>query len=192
MGKRVSGKILLIGLLLLAPGAWATQAVFAGGSFWVMEALFAGRPGVERIEAGWMQSGSQHQRRQVVRVHYDDNLIGYGELLTLYWAAVDLFDDEGQFCDRGREYSPALYVQSSLQQKWAQQSRAKLELETGRELGVRILPVGAFALALPRHQGYAERNPLLYGAYRRACGYPAGERLNPEALAGVLPPAIAR
>ncbi|MBL1376425.1 peptide-methionine (S)-S-oxide reductase [Zobellella sp. CGMCC 1.18722] len=183
---------MLLGLLLLAPKAWATQAVFAGGSFWVMESLFADRPGIERIEAGWMQSGSQHQRRQVVRVDYDDNLIGYGDLLTLYWAAVDAFDKEGQFCDRGAEFSPALYVQSSLQQKWAQQSRAKLELESGREIGVRILPVGAFALGLPRHQQYAKRSPLLYAAYRRACGYPAGEGLKPDELAGVLPPAIVR
>ncbi|WP_375057945.1 peptide-methionine (S)-S-oxide reductase [Zobellella sp. DQSA1] len=188
----MTGKILMLMGLLLAPQAWGAQAVFAGGSFWVMEALFADRAGIERIEAGWMQSGSLHQRRQVVRVHYDDSLIGYGDLLTLYWAAVDAFDKEGQFCDRGSEFSPALYVQSSLQQKWAQQSRAKLELESGREVGVRILPVGAFALGLPRHQQYAKRNPLLYASYRRACGYPAREGLNPDEHAGVLPPAIAR
>ncbi|WP_245879630.1 peptide-methionine (S)-S-oxide reductase [Zobellella endophytica] len=179
-------------LLLLALPAQAGQAVFAGGSFWVMDALFAGRPGIQVIEAGWMKSGSQHQRRQVVRVHYDDNRLGYGDLLTLYWAAVDAFDEGGQFCDRGSEFSPALYVQSSLQQKWAQQSRSRLALASGREVRVRILPAGAFTLALPRHQQYARQHPLLYAAYRRACGYPAGERLNPAELAGGLPPASVR
>lgn len=186
-------RILLLSLLLLAPGwARAGQAVFAGGSFWVMDALFAGRPGVGLVEAGWMNSGGQYQRRQVVRVHYDDNLIGYGELLTLYWHAVDLFDGDGQYCDRGREFGPALYVQNTLQQKWAQQSRARLELESGREIRVRILPSGHFEHAPARHQHFAARQPLLYQAYRRGCGYPAGERLNPAQLAGALPDTIAR
>ncbi|PPL16929.1 methionine-S-sulfoxide reductase [Oceanisphaera arctica] len=171
-------------LLLLALPVQATQAVFAGGSFWVMEALFAGRSGVKSTETGWMKSGSRHLQRQVVRVEYDPHTLSYGELLTLYWAAVDTFDGEGQFCDRGAEFSPALYVQSSLQQKWAQQSRARLELESGRDVRVRILPVGTFVSAPARHQQYSWQHPLLYGGYRRMCGYPAGERFNLQALAG--------
>ena len=173
---------LMMLLLLLALPAQAAQAVFAGGSFWVMERLFAEQPGVLGTETGWMKSGSRHLRRQVVRVEYDPQTLSYGELLTLYWAAVDAFDGEGQFCDRGTEFSPALYVQSSLQQKWAQQSRARLALE--RDIRVRILPEGTFEPAPNRHQQYHRQHPLLYAGYRRMCGYPAGERFNLQALAG--------
>ncbi|GAA3532500.1 peptide-methionine (S)-S-oxide reductase [Zobellella aerophila] len=169
-------------LCLLIPQAQAAQAVFAGGSFWVMEALFAGRPGVSSTEAGWM-SGDKYQRRQVVRVNYDDEQISYGELLTLYWSAIDPFDAQGQYCDRGDVYSPAIYVQTKLQQKWAQQSRSHLALISGRPVATRILPRGNFTLALPRQQAFARHHGLLYGLYRDGCGYPdgAGLSLSPAA-----------
>ncbi|GAA3713693.1 hypothetical protein GCM10022421_21220 [Oceanisphaera sediminis] len=177
---------LMMLLLLLALPAQAAQAVFAGGSFWVMERLFAEQPGVQATETGWMNSGSRHLRRQVVRVEYDPQTLSYGELLTLYWAAVDAVDGEGQFCDRGTEFSPALYVQGALQQKWAQQSRARLALADNREIRVRILPEGTFEPASARHQQYYQQHPLLYAGYRRMCGYPAGEGFTLQALAGGL------
>lgn len=175
---------LMMLLLLLALPAQAAQAVFAGGSFWVMERLFAEQPGVLSTETGWMKSGSRYLRRQVVRVEYDPQTLSYGELLTLYWAAVDAVDGEGQFCDRGPEFSPALYVQGALQQKWAQQSRARLALADDRDIKVRILPEGVFESAPARHQQYYEQHPLLYAGYRRMCGYPAGEGFTLQALAG--------
>ncbi|NHI01899.1 peptide-methionine (S)-S-oxide reductase [Oceanimonas sp. MB9] len=156
----------------LAQGA--QQAVFAGGSFWVMEALFSDRPGIERVETGWMQSGPGTARRQVVRVHYNDAMLTYGDLLTLYWQAVDIHDGEGQYCDRGREFTPALYVRNALQLKWARQSRARLALAGERTPAVRILPSAEFEPAASRHQDYQARHPLLYFAYRRMCGYPDG------------------
>lgn len=111
-----------------------------------------------------------------MRIEYDAKFISYGDLLTLYWAAIDAQDNEGQYCDRGTEFSPALYVQTPLQQRWAQQSRATQALELG-ELAVRILPVGKFMPAEARHQQYYRQHPWLYGSYRRQCGYPAGEKL---------------
>lgn len=193
----------------------AAQAIFAGGSFWVMEALFAEREGIKQLDVGWIQLSSQQTRRQVVRVEYDAKLIGYGDLLTLYWAAVDAKDGQGQYCDRGAEFSPALYVQTPLQQRWAQQSRAqqalmfegsklegfKLEGSTldssklegskldssklERKLAVRILPVGDFMPAQARHQHYYRQHPWLYANYRRRCGYPAGDKLTVPARASV-------
>nr|WP_239552854.1 peptide-methionine (S)-S-oxide reductase [Oceanisphaera litoralis] len=176
--------MMLLLLALPAQAVQTAQAVFAGGSFWVMERLFAEQDGVLATEAGWMKSGSRHLRRQVVRVEYDPRILSYGDLLTLYWAAVDAFDGEGQFCDRGPEFSPAIYVRGSLQQKWAQQSRARLTLQHDRAIRVRLLPEGTFESAPARHQQYHRQHPLLYGGYRRMCGYPAGERFSLQALAG--------
>lgn len=171
-------KKLLMALLLcnLSGPLAAAEAIFAGGSFWVMEALFAERAGIKQLEVGWIQTSRHQTRRQVVRIEYDAKFISYGDLLTLYWAAIDAQDNEGQYCDRGTEFSPALYVQTPLQQRWAQQSRATQALELG-ELAVRILPVGKFMPAEARHQQYYRQHPWLYGSYRRQCGYPAGEKL---------------
>lgn len=180
-------RLLMLTALLLLPAcrAQAAQAVFAGGSFWVMEALFADRPGIERVEPGWMQGESRLQRRQVVRVHYHDDRLSYGELLRLYWQAVDVFDAGGQYCDRGTEFSPALYVDGPLQLKWARQSRSQLGLEWGRQPEVRIFAVGRFEPAAARHQQYYQRHSLLYAAYRSVCGYPDGRGFSlPPLLAG--------
>ncbi|MGB5854506.1 MAG: peptide-methionine (S)-S-oxide reductase [Oceanisphaera sp.] len=182
-GKTIT--MLLLSFMVVLPAQTrAAQAVFAGGSFWVMEALFANRAGVTDITVGWVPTSSREQRRQAVRLEYDPQHISYGKLLTLYWAAIDAFDGEGQFCDRGQQYSPALYVQTALQQRFAQQSRAKIALEQDKRVRVRILPAGSFTPAAKRHQQYYQRHSLLYGGYRRMCGYPAGERLTLSALAG--------
>ncbi|MDP5291345.1 peptide-methionine (S)-S-oxide reductase [Oceanimonas sp. CHS3-5] len=174
--------LMLTALLLPVVPALAGQAVFAGGSFWVMEALFDGRPGIEKVEPGWMQGESRLQRRQVVRVHYRDDILTYGDLLRLYWQAVDAHDAGGQHCDRGIEFSPALFVDGPLQLKWARQSRSRLRLERGRRLDVRIFSVSRFVPAAARHQQYYRRHGLLYYAYRRVCGYPDGSRFSLQPL----------
>ena len=181
----VNKLLLAIVCLGLSGPLAAAQAIFAGGSFWVMEALFAQRTGIKLTEVGWIQASRHQTRRQAVRVEYDAKLLSYGDLLTLYWAAIDAEDGQGQYCDRGSEFSPALYVQTPLQQRWAQQSRATQALALGRELAVRILPMGTFMPAEARHQHYYRQHPWLYGSYRRQCGYPAGEKLAMPARANV-------
>ncbi len=180
---------MLIMLLVPAAGAQAGTAVFAGGSFWVMEALFSGRPGIAGVEPGWMQGDIRQPRRQVVRVTYDQSKLTYGDLLNLYWQAVDSRDAKGQFCDRGQEYSPAIFVQGSLQLKWARQSRARLLLEQNQPLAVRILPVGRFEPAEPRHHAFAQQHSLLYFAYRQVCGYSNGTKISMQPLLSDLSPA---
>lgn len=168
-------KKLTVALLMFSMSAplMAAQAIFAGGSFWVMEALFAEQAGVTGLEVGWIQASRKQTRRQVVRVEYDVERINYGDLLSLYWAAIDAQDSTGQYCDRGSEFSPALYVQTPLQQRWAQQSRANHALKIEQTPAVRILPLGKFVKASARHQQYYRQHPWLYGNYRRRCGYPS-------------------
>ncbi|MFH7563854.1 peptide-methionine (S)-S-oxide reductase [Oceanimonas smirnovii] len=178
---------MLIMLLVPAAGAQAGTAVFAGGSFWVMEALFSGRPGIAGVEPGWMQGDIRQPRWQVVRVTYDQSKLTYGDLLNMYWQAVDSRDAKGQFCDRGQEYSPAIFVQGSLQLKWARQSRARLWLEQNEPLAVRILPVGRFEPAAQRHHQFARQHPWLFFAYRSVCGYANGNGVSMQPWSAAVP-----
>ncbi|WP_341534329.1 peptide-methionine (S)-S-oxide reductase [Oceanisphaera pacifica] len=170
--------VLLSALLVFPLSVSAAQAVFAGGSFWVMEALFASRLGVTEVTAGWVKTDNRASRRQAVRVEYDAQQINYGELLTLYWAAIDPFDGKGQYCDRGREYSPAIYVQTAFQRRLAQQSRAQIALAQNNRVKTRILPANIFMQADERHQQYYQKHPVLYGGYRPMCGYPSERYIN--------------
>ncbi|ART81053.1 hypothetical protein CBP12_01540 [Oceanisphaera avium] len=139
-----------------------------------MEALFAERTGVSQVEVGWIQASRTQTRRQVVRIQYDAKQINYGDLLGVYWAAIDATDRQGQYCDRGVEFSPALYVRTPLQQRWAQQSRTTQALALNKaQLAVRILPPGQFVKAPASQQQYYQKHPWLYANYRWRCGYPS-------------------
>lgn len=183
----------LVGVVLGFPlSVSGAQAVFAGGSFWVMEALFASRLGIKEIKVGWMQTPSRSLRRQAVWLEYDPQQVNYGELLTLYWAAIDPFDGKGQYCDRGQQYSPAIYVQTAFQRRLAQQSRATLALGQDQQVKTRILSANSFTPADERHQQYYQKHFLLYGNYRRMCGYPSERDVHAQAVAMFLPATTAQ
>lgn len=166
-------KVTILLMLITWPTAVLSHsAVFAGGSFWVMEALFTQQAGIHKVTVGWILDKEQQPTRQGVQLDYDPEVVSYGELLNLYWSAIDNADSQGQYCDRSREYSPAIYIDGPLQQRWAQQSRAQLALELKLRPLVPILPKGDFKVAPARHQRYFAQHPILYGLYRYYCGYP--------------------
>lgn len=175
--------------LIVAPAAFAQkagdkteQAVFAGGCFWCMESDMQGLPGVISVESGYTGGKEKNPTyRQVamhrtghyeaVRVTYDPAKISYEQLLTRYWPLVDPTDAYGQFCDRGQNYAPAIFVTPD--QKAAAEASKQKVIASGRVNGkviVQILPLGEFWPAEEEHRNYAKRNPELYHAYRQGCG----------------------
>lgn len=158
-------------------------ATFAGGCFWCMEPPFdalAGvvsttsgytgghvpRPTYEQVSAG----GTGHF--EAVRIVYDQNRIGYAELLDVFWRNVDPLDADGQFCDRGDQYRSAIFYESEEQRRLAEQSEAELQGSGrfDRALATAILPASSFYPTEGYHQDYYEKNPLRYKYYRFNCG----------------------
>jgi peptide-methionine (S)-S-oxide reductase len=106
-----------------------------------------------------------------VRVTFDTDKISYEQLLNRYWPLVDPTDNEGQFCDRGPSYRPAIFV--TPQQKAAAEASKKAVIDSRKVNGqvkVQILPLGAFYLAEEYHRDFAKKNSQHYTAYRRGCG----------------------
>ena len=181
--------ILLLALILspaaaFSPAAWAEkqQAVFAGGCFWCMEHDMQAIPGVLKVESGYTGGHLKNPRYEdvvkentghyeSVRVTFDTEKISYEQLLSRYWRLVDPTDDEGQFCDRGPSYRPAIFVTPE-QKAAAEASKAKV-IASGKVNGkviVPVLPLGAFYLAEEEHRDFAKRNAARYNSYRRGCG----------------------
>jgi peptide-methionine (S)-S-oxide reductase len=168
-----------------APGARAaaTQtAIFSGGCFWCMESDMKAIPGVVQVDSGYTGGTLAHPRYEdvltertghyeAVRVRFDTARITYRQLLDRYWKLVDPTDDQGQFCDRGPSYRPAVFVDGPAQRKAAEESRvaAARKLKTGRMLAP-ILPAGPFWQAEEYHRDYARRNQIGYEMYRAGCG----------------------
>jgi peptide-methionine (S)-S-oxide reductase len=164
------------------PAAKTATAVFAGGCFWCMEHDMQGVPGVIKVESGYTGGHVKNPsyrdvasetsgHYEAVRVTYDAAKLDYGFLLHRYWKLVDPTDNEGQFCDRGPSYRPAVFVSGPEQRKIAEKSRAEAatRLKTGKMV-TPILDLKTFWPAEEYHRDYAKRNKLNYFAYRTGCG----------------------
>lgn len=158
------------------------QAVFAGGCFWCMEHDMQAIPGVTEVMSGYtggkernptyeQVSSERTGHYESVRVTFDPNVITYDQLLARYWKLVDPTDDEGQFCDRGPSYRPAIFVTPD-QRASAEASKRKI-VASGKVNGtviVPILPLGEFWPAEEYHRDYSKRNKAAYDEYRQGCG----------------------
>lgn len=158
-------------------------ATFAGGCFWCVEADFEKLPGVLDAISGYT-GGTEEQpsyaqvasgetgHRESVLVRYDRSVTRYTTLLAAYWRMVDPTDDSGQFVDRGRQYSPAIFVHDDEQRRLAEQSLRELSASGRypRPLATPILDAGRFYAAEAYHQDYHARNPLRYRLYRYNSG----------------------
>ena len=157
------------------------QAVFAGGCFWCMESDMGHIPGVISVESGYTGGEEKNPTyRQVathqtghlesVRVTYDPAKVTYEQLLSRYWPLIDPTDVNGQFCDRGHSYMPAIFVTPT--QKAAAEASKQKVIDSGRVNGkviVPILPLGDFWPAEDYHRDYAKRNKADYEDYREGC-----------------------
>jgi peptide-methionine (S)-S-oxide reductase len=158
-------------------------ATFAGGCFWCMEAAFDPVKGVQSTVSGYTgghkanptyyEVGSGRTgHAEAVRVVYDPKQVSYDTLLDTFWHNIDPVDPRGQFCDKGTQYRPEIFVHDEAQKKAAEASKAALE-KSGRfkqPIVVKITAAGPFYVAEDYHQDYYIKNPVRYKFYRYNCG----------------------
>lgn len=179
---RLPALLLLLGSWLSPAPALSAEAVFAGGCFWCMEADYEKLRGVQEVISGYtggsepnpsykqVSSGSS-SHVEAVQVRYDPEQISYQQLLDYFWINVDPTQDDRQFCDGGRHYRPAIFVDGATQRSAADASMARIEQAgTVRPIKVTIEPAERFWPAESYHQDYYRKNPLRYNYYRYSCG----------------------
>ncbi len=160
----------------------ATTAIVAGGCFWCMEPPFEDLDGVFSVVSGYTggtevdptykqvsSGGTSHL--EAVQITYDPSVIGYHQLLRVFWKSFDPTDDGGQFGDRGDHYRSAIFVSNDYERQVAEASIAGLK-ESGifSSIATQIRPSTAFYPAEVYHQDYYKKNPTHYYAYRRGSG----------------------
>ncbi|MEQ8233592.1 MAG: peptide-methionine (S)-S-oxide reductase MsrA [Gammaproteobacteria bacterium] len=158
-------------------------AIFAGGCFWCMEGPFDVLDGVVSTTSGYIggdvvdptyeqvsAGGTGHA--EAVEVVYDPGRISYERLLEVFWRNVDPTTADRQFCDRGTQYRPAIFVLDAEQRAAAEASRAALAADKPfpGEIVVAIETAGAFYAAEEYHQDFYRKNPFRYRFYRTNCG----------------------
>lgn len=161
--------------------AHADRAIFATGCFWSTESDFEDLPGVRSATAGYIggyasnptyeQVGSgMTGHAEAVEVIYDPTRITYAQLLAHFWRTHDPFDGDGQFCDQGTMYRPAIFYLDPVQQAAALASREAMQQRfEGRPLLTHISRAERFWPAEQGHQDFRRRHPQRYDSYRAAC-----------------------
>jgi len=156
-------------------------ALFAGGCFWCMEKPFEELDGVTSVTVGYTGGSSENPTYQdygsgghveAVEVIYDPARISYRDLLDVFWRQIDPTDPGGQFADRGRSYTTAIFYLDDEQKRLAEKSKADLE-ERGifdKAIVTPVIPAGHFYRAEEYHQEYYKKNPVRYRYYRGRSG----------------------
>lgn len=156
---------------------YSETAVFAGGCFWCVESDLEKLEGVGDVVSGY--AGGQlanptYQNHpghiEVVRAPFDPDVISYRELTDYFLRHIDPLDDGGQFCDRGHEYTTALFYQNGDQYDDAVAAKAAAEAELGQDIVTDIRELNRFWVAEDYHQDYYKKNPVRYKFYRLRCG----------------------
>ena len=158
-------------------------ATFGSGCFWCTESDFDKVPGVLTTVSGYMGGTTKNPTYQqvstgktghteVLQVTYDPKIVTYQQLLDTFWRNVDPLDKDGQFCDRGSHYRPAIFFHGEAQQKLATESKSTLEASKrfSTPIVVEITKAGDFTRAEEVHQDYYKKEPIRYGIYRYGCG----------------------
>ena len=153
--------------------AGAQTAVFAGGCFWGVDAVFKHIKGVSEVVSGYAggAANTAHYEKvgmgntghaEAVQVRFNPAQITYQQLLQVFFTvAHDPTQLNRQGPDVGSQYRSAIFFTDSEQEKAAQSLVQKLTAERsfGKPVVTQVVPLQAFYPAEAYHQNYLALHP---------------------------------
>jgi peptide-methionine (S)-S-oxide reductase len=148
-------------------------AVFAGGCFWGVQAVFQHVKGVISATSGYSGGASIAAEYEVVstgttghaesvKVVFDPSKVTYGQLLKVFFSvAHDPTELNRQGPDTGTQYRSVIFYSSGEQQHIAQAYIAQLDQAKvfRHAIVTQVVPLKAFYPAEAYHQNYATLHP---------------------------------
>jgi peptide-methionine (S)-S-oxide reductase len=146
-------------------------AVFGGGCFWCIEAVFNRLEGVKKAESGYMGGhvddptyqqvcGGDTGHVEVVRVTFDPSQIKYRDLLEVFFSVHDPTTLNRQGNDVGDQYRSVIFYTSEEQEAEAEEMIATLNATKAfpEPIVTTVEPAEKFYVAEGYHQEYYENN----------------------------------
>ena len=146
-------------------------ATFGGGCFWCTEAIFRSLKGVGTVESGYSGGKTKNPTYQevctgetghaeVIQITFDPKVIGFRELLEVFWETHDPTTLNRQGADRGTQYRSAVFYHSPEQKEVAEKYKEELNKENifNGPIVTEITPFDKFYKAENYHQDYFENN----------------------------------
>lgn len=166
---------LLAGLLLAfgsgAAAAPMQTAVFAGGCFWGVDAVFKHVKGVSEVVSGYaggsaatatykQVSRGDTGHAEAVQVRFDPAQVSYRQLLQVFFGvAHDPTQLNRQGPDVGTQYRSAIFYVDASQQSAAQGYIRELADKRSAPIVTQVVPLQKFFPAEEYHQDYLARHP---------------------------------
>ena len=157
----------------LAASAAVDTAVFAGGCFWGIEAVFEHVKGVKQAISGYaggqlanptyeQVSSGDTGHAESVEVIYDPAQVSYGKLLQIFFSvAHDPTQLNRQGPDHGTQYRSAIFYRNAQQQRVAESYIKQLtDAKTfSSPIVTQVAKLNGFYEAEDYHQNYLEHHP---------------------------------
>jgi peptide-methionine (S)-S-oxide reductase len=145
------------------------RATFAAGCFWGVEASFREIEGVVRTRVGYTGGhtvdptyeqvcSERTGHAEAIEVWFDPALVGYAELLGVFWQLHDPTTPNRQGWDFGSQYRSAIFFHDAEQERLASASRDQRQSELARPIVTEIVAAPAFYEAEEYHQRYFEKH----------------------------------
>src|SRR5262245_40843062 len=147
-------------------------ATLAGGCFWCLEAVYQEVRGVQKVESGYAGGNAPNPtyrdvclgdtgHAEVVQVTFDPAVIGYRDILDIFFAIHDPTTLNRQGADVGTQYRSAIFYHSPDQKQIAEQRIAELNAAKiwKRLIVTEVAPLETFYRAEDYHQEYLRNNP---------------------------------
>lgn len=147
-----------------------SQATFASGCFWCVEAVFESVKGVEEAVSGYAggttekptyeEVGSHKTgHAEAVTVYYDPAVVSYETLLKVYFGSQDPTQVDGQGPDEGTPYRSIIFYRNEQEKQQALAYKSELQKKYSKPIAAAVIPFQKFWIAEEYHQNYIQHNP---------------------------------
>lgn len=168
----------------LTPPAGKAVAAFAEGCFWCSEHIFEAVAGVDQVVSGYAGGKTLNPTYELVNtettghaetvlVYYDPKVIGYAELLKVFYTSHDPTTFERQGPDRGNSYRSIVFYSTPEEKVLAEKAKIDFAKSFKNPIVSEMKQLTAFYKAEDYHQDYIEHNP--YSQYVMGVSIPRYE-----------------
>ena len=148
------------------------KATFGSGCFWCTEAIFERLNGVHKVVSGYAGGTVENPtyeevcdgttgHAEVTQITYDSSVIGYDELLEVFWKTHDPTTLNRQGNDVGTQYRSVIFYHNDEQKQLAEKYKSELDKSGAWDnpIVTEISPLTNYFPAENYHQDYYNNNP---------------------------------
>ena len=146
------------------------EATLGGGCFWCLEAVFQELAGVESVVSGYAGGATSHPtyrevcggrtgHAEVVQVRFDPDVLGYEDLLRVFFAIHDPTTQDRQGADSGTQYRSVILHHSEAQRAAAEAIMREVGGHYSDPVVTEVEPISEFWPAEVYHTDYYRNNP---------------------------------